>query len=72
MDGRKLVDRTDTTHRQTDRPIVVVARIHVGTVEDQAVPTAGIEWRCTPIVTVSSNSVEAAIAAVATARSRER
>ena len=62
----------DTAHGETVCPIVVaVRRIHVATVEVQAVTAILAVRRCTPIVAVAAHVAHATVVAAAITSSRE-
>ena len=60
----------DTAHGETDGSIAVARRIHVATVEVQAVTVILAERRGTPIVAVAAHVAHATVVAVAITSSR--
>lgn len=61
----------DTAHGETACSIAVARRIHVATVEVQAVTAILAVRRCTPIVAVAAVAAHATVVAVARTSSRE-
>lgn len=61
----------DTAHGETECSIVVVRRIHVATVEVQAVTVILAVRRRTPIAAVAAHAAHATVVAVAITSSRE-
>ena len=60
----------DTAHGETACSIAAVRRIHVATVEEQAVTVILAVRRCTPIVAVAAHAAHATDVAVAITSSR--
>ncbi len=61
----------DTAHGETARPIAVVRRTHVATVEVQVVTVTLAVRRCTPIAAVAAHAAHATVDAAAITSSRE-